>query len=119
MNSFPALKTGAVAQYPVKKTELFSTQVVRFVDGSEQRFGDYGTPLRKWTIRLSLLDESEMHLLQEFFRAQMGAAGTFAFTDPWTGTAYPNCSLENGELDEEFDAEMRGQTQLIVRENRP
>lgn len=118
MNSFPVLKTGAVAQYPVKKTEAFSTQVVRFIDGSEQRFADYGTPLHQWTIRLNLLDESEMHLLREFFRAQMGASGTFGFTDPWTGTLYANCSLENSELDEELDAEMRGATQLIVRENR-
>ena len=118
MNSFPILKTGAVAQYPLAREERFVTDVVRFVDGSEQRFAAYGTPLHRWTIQLSLLDEAEMHLLQEFFRAQMGASGTFAFTDPWAGTVYASCSLENGELRERFDGEMRGNTQLIVTENR-
>lgn len=118
MNTFPTLKTGAVAQYPARKTETYSTQIVRFVDGSEQRFGDYGAPIHSWTIQVSLLDEAEMQLIRQFFRTQMGASGVFSFTDPWTGTVYANCSLDNSTLVETFDAEMRGQTQLIVRENR-
>jgi phage-related protein len=118
MNTFPALKTGAVAQYPAQKQVQFSTQVVRFVDGSEQRFADYGTPLHHWVIRLQLLDESEMYAIQQFYRELQGASGSFSFTDPWSGTVYPNCSLEGDTLSEQFDAEMRGQTRLIVRENR-
>jgi phage-related protein len=119
MNTFPTLKTGAVAQYPAKKTGTYSTQILRFVDGSEQRFGDYAAPLHTWTIQVSLLDETEMHQIREFFRTQTGGSGEFSFTDPHTGTVYANCSLDNGTLVETFDAEMRGQTQLIVRENRP
>jgi hypothetical protein len=61
--TFPTLKTGAVAQYGSSRTRGFSTQVFRFLDGSEQRFQDYGAPLRRWTIRLSLLDEAELNAL--------------------------------------------------------
>ena len=41
MSEFPPLKTGAVMQYPAQKEARFSTTVVRFTDGSEQRFPQY------------------------------------------------------------------------------
>ena len=59
MANFPALKTGAVAQYGSDRSRQFATQVLRFLDGSEQRFPGYGTALLAWVIRLDLLDESE------------------------------------------------------------
>jgi len=74
MSDFPILKTGAILQYPAQKAIRFSTAVLRFVDGAEQRFRDYQMPLRRWTIQLDLLDENELHVLNEFFRAQSGAA---------------------------------------------
>ncbi len=118
MSDFPTLKTSAVLQYPGQKAARFSTQVVRFVDGSEQRYRDYQGRLHRWMIRLDLLDEGEMHLLREFFRAESGAVGTFTFTDPWDGTKYQNCSLEGDEMVEELSDEMKGKTALTVRENR-
>jgi hypothetical protein len=118
MSDFPTLKTGAVLQYPAQKAVRFSTGVVRFADGSEQRFRNYQTPLRRWLIRLDLLDETELHVLREFFRAQSGAFETFAFTDPWDGARYTSCSLENDELAEVLSGEVRGKTALTVRQNR-
>src|ERR1700694_3550753 len=98
MSDFPTLQTGAILQYPAQKAIRFSTAVLRFVDGAEQRFREYQAPLRRWTIRLDLLDENELHVLREFFRAESGAAGTFSFADPWDGALYLNCSFENGEM---------------------
>ena len=118
MPSFPTLKTGAVAQYPSARTRQYSTQVLRFIDGREQRFRGYGLPLRKWTIRLTLLDEAELTQIASFFAAQGGRAGTFSFTDPWEGTVYPNCSFDSDSLDAEFGGEARGRTSVTVRENR-
>ena len=60
MANFPALKTGAVAQYPSDRTRRYSTQVLRFLDGSEQRFAGFGAPLKRWLIRLELLDDTEL-----------------------------------------------------------
>lgn len=118
MNSFPTLSTGAVLQYPANRTFDFSTQVVRFIDGSEQRFCDYPQVLHRWIVTLNLLTDTEMNGLREFFRIQEGAGGEFSFTDPWDSAVYPNCSLETDQMVEVLDAEGRGRTAVVIRENR-
>ncbi len=118
MATFPALKTGAVAQYGSSRTRAFSTQVFRFLDGSEQRFQGYGAPLRRWTIRLSLLDEAEMTAVESFFQAQGGQAESFAFPDPWDGTVYPNCSFGDDQLATQYAGQARGSASIMVKENR-
>lgn len=118
MTDFPKLKTSAVAQYPATKTLRFQTQALRFVDGGEQRYRDSGGPLHRWEIRLDELDESEMAAMEGFFAGNQGRLGNFAFTDPWDGQEYANCSLGSDELDLNSLAEMRGRTSLTVAENR-
>lgn len=118
MADFPALKTGAVAQYPSIRERAFSTQVFRFLDGNEQRFPGYGQPLRQWMIRLELLDEVELDTLTQFFESAGGRAGRFSFTDPWDGTAYSNCSFDGDELVVEYRGVGRGEAAVVVRENR-
>jgi hypothetical protein len=116
--TFPMLKTGAVAQYGSSRTRRFSTQVFRFLDGTEQRFQEYGSPLRRWTIRLSLLDEGELAALGAFFETQGGRAGTFAFPDPWDGTMYGNCSFDNDQFEAQLAGQARGMASVTVKENR-
>jgi hypothetical protein len=118
MSAFPLLKTGAVLQYPASQSSSHSTCVLRFVDGSEQRFREQAQPLRKWTIRLELLDETEVATLEGFFQSQLGRLGDFAFTDPWDGTIYPSCSLEEDSITMMFEDPMRGKVTVVVRENR-
>lgn len=118
MSDFPTLKTGAVQQYPAQRSIEFATEIVRFLDGSEQRFRSYASALKRWVIRLDLLDEAEMHALREFFRNLEGSSGSFSFTDPWDSTTHLHCSLELDELAEDFSDEGRGSTSLTVTENR-
>jgi phage-related protein len=118
MGVFPTLRTGAVAQYPAERSIEFATQVVWFVDGSEQRFAERAGPLKRWVVSLDLLDESELNALAEFFRTEGGMAGAFAFTDPWDGTTHATCSLDTNELMMDLAGEGRGRVSLIVRENR-
>ena len=118
MSDFPTLKTGAVVQYPAQKSLGFSTDVLRFVDGAEQRFRNYQAPLRRWLIRVEMLDEAELHVLTDFFREQAGSAGSFAFTDPWDGNKYATCSMEADEMIEELLEDSEGKTILTVVENR-
>ena len=94
MASFPVLKTGAIAQYPADRTPQFSTQTYR-VSGWELSRDSQRFPavLQQWTIKLALLDEGELEALRAFFLSQEGRAGSFSFTDPWTGTVYANCSF--------------------------
>jgi len=118
MADFPQLKTSAVAQYPARRSVRYRNEVVRFVDGAEQRYRDSAGPLHEWEIRLELLDESELASLESFFALQQGAFGTFRFTDPWSGQVYENCSLAADAIEMIASGEMRGATSLVVREGR-
>jgi phage-related protein len=118
MADFPALKTGAMAQYPSDRTRRFSTLAYRFMDGSEQRFPGFGAPLKRWLIRLELLDEAELARLDDFFMQQGGRAQSFAFTDPWDGTVYANCSFESDEMTTDYRGQGDGRTSVVVKENR-
>ncbi len=114
---FPVLKTGALAQYPASRTTRHNTEVIEFIDGSEQRYRQRGAAGKRWVIRLELLDESELSELAEFFNAAQGRAGSFEFQDPWTGAVHADCSLEIDDLDVELAGEMRAGTVLLIREN--
>jgi hypothetical protein len=116
--TFPLLKTRAVAQYPASRTVRFQNQAVRFVDGAEQRYRDSAGPLHRWEIRLDQLDEGEAAALEAFFEANQGTFGSFAFTDPWDGVAYPDCSVEADGMEWTSVAEMLVRTSLAVVENR-
>jgi len=115
---FPTLKTGAVVQYPATKSYRYSTCVVKFLDGSDQRYRQYTAPLRRWQIRLEMLDESEITSLEQFFLSQQGNFGSFSFPDPWTQTLVPSCSVEQDSLSYKISAESQGAVSLFVVENR-
>ena len=105
-------------QYPATKGLRYSNQLVRFLDGTEQKYRGSQAPLRRWVIRLELLDETELAALEQFFSAEQGAAGSFSFIDPWDGIEYADCSLEQDSFESELNEELRGQTTLVVLENR-
>ena len=118
MPSFPVLKTGAVAQYPLKTTYIYKADIVWFLDGSEQRFRNSPSVLHQWELDLSKLDEQEMAAVEEFFVLNQGPTLSFAFTDPSTGMTYPNCSVSQGELALIFTGPLSGTTKTVIRENR-
>ena len=118
MATFPTLKTNAVIQYPAVRRVLYRNQALRFLDGTEQRYRDCAGPLLRWEIPLRQLDEGEIAAVEQFFEDNQGAFGSFAFTDPWDGTAHPNCSLETDTLQTTATGEMDGATVLTVVENR-
>ena len=118
MNDFPTLNTGAVSQYPSRKAIQFQTSIVRFLDGSEQRYREFARPIRRWIISLEKLEESELHSLREFFRGREGAAQSFSFVDPWDGTSYPDCTLEGDSMTDQVAGDLKGRTSLTVRQSR-
>jgi hypothetical protein len=118
MADFPTLKTGAVMQYPATATVRFFNHSLRFVDGAEQYYRNYKTPLREWVIRLDLLDEAELKSIEQFFTDQQGRFGSFSFTDPKDNATYPDCSLMIDDLAISLNGERRGKTTVIIRENR-
>ena len=114
MASFPTLKTGAPAQYPLDRGVQYSTQAVRFMDGSRQRFKLYGTGLRKWTLKLRLLDEQELGAVIAFVEQQGSAP--FAYTDPTTGAVAARCVISGNQFDATLTHEMDGQTTVVIEE---
>jgi hypothetical protein len=118
MSDFPKLKTGAVMQYPASRELRFSNTVLRFVDGSEQRYRVAASALRRWTVQLTGLDEGEMGAIEQFFLTQQGACGSFTFTDPWSGTTYADCSFDGDTVELTSIEELQGKTSLTIRENR-
>jgi phage-related protein len=116
--TFPKLKTDAVAQYPLTTTLAYQNQTLTFVDGTQQRYRDSSAPQMRWEIRLTDLDEGELASIEEFFLANQGAFGSFAFTDPRDGQVYDECCLETDSVTVDTVSEMRGAASLIVMQNR-
>lgn len=118
MPDFPQLRTQAVVQYPARRQLSFVTQVVSFLDGSEQRFRQWPTSLRFWTIRLDLLTEEELWAFRDFYRSQAGQAQSFRFVDPWDGLEYLNCTLDTADFEATLRGEGRASLTIVVREAR-
>jgi hypothetical protein len=119
MSDFPLLKTGALAQYPFERRLEYATEVLRFLDGTEQRFRQRGEAGRRWVLRLSLLDEDELAKIEAFFQTEQGRTGSFAFTDPCDGQTYADCSLEKDTIELGYEEIAGGGTTIVIRENRP
>ncbi|MEO8596696.1 MAG: DUF2460 domain-containing protein [Candidatus Solibacter sp.] len=114
MASFPKLKTGAVAQYPLARQSKFQNQIVRFLDGTDQRYRDSAGERLSWKIDLSELDAGELAALEKFFQEAQGAFGSFEFVDPWDDRVHEHCSLDGDLLRLATLAESRGETTLTI-----
>jgi phage-related protein len=114
MSAFPTLRTGAVAQYPLDRTVSFQTQAVKFLDGSQQRFRLYGAGLRRWKIRLDLLDEAELAAIDAFLQQQ--GTSVFPFADPVTGDQVAGCILTGQTYDAGMSSELDANASLTIEE---
>ena len=116
MPTFPRLKTGVIAQYPSARELRLSSESLRFLDNSEQRFRDSATARRRWVIELSLLNATEAAALREFFVAMRGSAGRFDFEDPWTGLLVNDCRFGEDALTVSAQAEQDARAVVTVWE---
>jgi hypothetical protein len=103
-------------QYPASVEFGQSVQVMRFLDGSGQRFLSQGRQYRRWQIRLDLLNDSEMNQLEAFFLAQGGEYSLFNFPDPFSGQNVLNCRLGAAGIASAFAGVDNGSTTLWVIE---
>src|SRR4051794_14311487 len=115
--TFPRLKTGAVTQYPSSRGVSFETEILRYLDGSEQRWRSNAGGQRWWELKLSSVSEEELCAIEEFFVSQQGRFGRFTFVDPFDGTEYPNCSFDADSLHGQLFDEESAQSTLIIRMN--
>jgi hypothetical protein len=96
--TFPTLSSGAVAQYPLPVSYTSPVEIIRFIDGADQRFVARGQTLRSWHVQLSFLNEDEVHQIEEFFESLEGQYSLFSFFDPYSGLSVPNCVMGQSSL---------------------
>jgi hypothetical protein len=116
MTTFPLLSTGAVAQYPLSRGTSYDVDVVRFLDGSQQRCLIRGKQLRRWLISLAQLEENELANVEQFFDAMQGNAELFAFIDPFTNEPVPNCRISNPSILTQYVAVGSGSAAIWIEE---
>ncbi len=102
MAYFPILSSGAVTQYPTGLTNGQGARVIRFLDGSDQRYLMQSRVLRQWQIHLNLLNEEEIQQVEAFFTDVRGDYSPFTFPDPISGTNVANCRLAAPGLVSEY-----------------
>ncbi len=115
MLEFPNLKTGVNGQHPLTCEILAEARVFRFLGGREQRF-PARRPLRRWTIRLDLLDEEEAWAVEEFARKHFETAEPFLFRDPLTGTEHWPCYLAGRQFSSAAEGPLKRKATLVVAE---
>lgn len=116
MATFPLLSTGAVAQYPLSRGTSYDIDVVRFLDGSQQRSLVRGRKLRRWLINLAQLNETELASVEQFFDEAQGNTQLFIFTDPITNEGVPNCRISNPSLTTQYTSVRNGSASLWIEE---
>ena len=117
MATFPKLRTGAISQYPSSRSLQFSTHVVSYVDGSEQRFRMFPSAVTRWRVRLDQVSETELAAVAAFFEEQQGRFARFTFVDPWTGVEHVGCSFDQDAAEFVLDSEQAGRSVLVIRTN--
>ena len=117
MASFPALRTGAIAQHPFERAGQMMVESNRFLDFSRQAYRDAASIRRTWTVRLDLLDAGEIARLKAFFEQQQGRYGTFTFIDPVDSSVHNACSFANDIFTQHQSDETSNQSTLTIYEH--
>ncbi|MBV9764781.1 MAG: hypothetical protein JOZ48_08045 [Acidobacteriaceae bacterium] len=79
---FPQLMSGALAQYPFRKTQFVRTVKNVLQDGSMILFSDSGGARLIWQLAYTDLSTTDLQALQAHFNACLGPFHGFTFIDP-------------------------------------
>lgn len=79
---FPQLRSGALAQLPLQRTESYRTLQNILPDGSSVFMADGGFANIAWDLKFSGLSANEAQALQSLFESAAGRLKAFTFVDP-------------------------------------
>jgi hypothetical protein len=79
---FPQLGTGALSQYPVRKTRRARTVTNQAADGTTIRLADTAGEITEWQLDYAEVSDEEAAALEQFFTAAEGSLQGFTFLDP-------------------------------------
>jgi hypothetical protein len=80
--AYPQLGSGALGQFPIRKTRRTRTVINRAADGSTIRLSDPAGVITEWALTYADLSDEEAGRLQGFFEAAEGTLNGFTFLDP-------------------------------------
>lgn len=102
MASFPTLRSGSIAYFPLEDEEVLPTRVVRFNDDSEQRFAS-SPSLRSFVLSYRDVDGYDLSRMLEFFRARKGRFVDSAFTNLFDitvgGVQHDNMAFDHDDFE--------------------
>lgn len=93
---YPQLESGALAQYPIRKTRLVRTIKNILQDGSMILFSDPGGARLAWQLSYLNLAGADSDALQAHFNACVGPFHAFTFIDPTDNMLTSSSDLSNG-----------------------
>jgi hypothetical protein len=79
---YPQLGTGALSQYPIRKTRRARTVINQASDGSTVRLTDPAGETTEWQLEYADISDEEAAALEQFFSATEGSLYGFTFLDP-------------------------------------
>ena len=82
MQYFPQLETGAMGQYPLRRTRRSRTIVNQTADGRCLKLADTAAGVTEWSLEYQELTDGEADSLAQFFGAVEGRLQPFTFLDP-------------------------------------
>src|SRR5271157_2809056 len=84
---FPQLSTGAVAQFPIRKSSSLHTVTNVLEDGTVLAYADPNSGCLRWDLSYAALNPAEVAALQSLFDGCSGRWAPFTFIDP-TGNMF-------------------------------
>jgi hypothetical protein len=79
---YPQLATGALCQFPMRKSRRMRTITNRAADGSAIKLADPAAEITEWRLEYVDLSDQEADALRDFFTAAEGSLNGFTFLDP-------------------------------------
>lgn len=93
---YPQLMSGALAQYPIRKTRIARTIKNVLPDGSLILLADPGAARLVWQLSYADLDAVDAASLQALFNACAGPFHAFTFIDPTSNMLVSSSNLTSG-----------------------
>jgi hypothetical protein len=84
---FPQLSTGAMAQFPIRKSSSVHTVTNVLEDGTVLAYADPNSSCLRWDLSYAALNAAEVAALQSLFNNCSGRQTSFTFIDP-TGNMF-------------------------------
>ena len=109
---FPQLTTGAVAQYPLRRSSATRSVVNRLVGGPDVKLYDAGAGRVTWHLTFTGLSSVEASSIEALFGAAEGRLHEFTWLDPTT-------NLLPWSEDFSASAWVKGMLQLTPGQNGP